>query len=69
MKVVLYTIHCPKCKILEKKLGQSKIKYDICEDLDFMLSKGFVAAPVLEVNGKPMEFKEAVQWVKEQIGG
>jgi hypothetical protein len=69
MKVVLYTVHCPKCKILEKKLEQSKIKYDVCEDLDLMLAKGFQTAPVLDVDGKIMEFKEAVQWVKEQIGG
>ena len=69
MKVVLYTVHCPKCKILEKKLEQSEIKYDVCEDLDLMLAKGFQTAPVLDVDGRIMEFKEAVQWIKEQIGG
>ena len=66
MKVVLYSTHCPKCKVLESKLKQSNIAYEEVNDVDLMLSKGFVVAPVLEVDGVVYNFKEAANWIKEQ---
>jgi hypothetical protein len=31
-----------------------------------MKSKGFVSAPKLEIDGVVYDFKEAVEWIKEQ---
>ena len=64
-KVILYTTHCPMCRALKTKLDAAKIEYDICEDLDLMIKKGFSKAPVLEINGEYLFIKEALKWVEE----
>ena len=64
-KVILYTTHCPKCKVLETKLKQSNIDYQIIEDEKIMMDKGFMEAPKLEIDGKVMGFEEAINWIKE----
>lgn len=63
MSVVLYTTGCPKCKILEKKLEQKNIDYEIFDDVDKMLEMGFQSVPLLEVDKKVMDFGEAVKWL------
>lgn len=66
MKVVLYTTHCPKCMVLEKKLASKNISYEEVADTDLMISKGFDMMPVLEVDGNVMDFKKANTWINEQ---
>lgn len=61
--MTLYTIGCPKCTILEKKINEKGIKYEICEDTGTMINKGIDELPVLEMDGKLMNFKEAVDYV------
>lgn len=65
MKPILYTTHCPKCTVIEKKLQRAGIEYDICEDIEVMESKGFTQLPVLEVNEKVLDFSAANKWVGE----
>ena len=62
MGVILYTTHCPKCMILEKKLNMKNIAFDVNENANEMIAKGFMSAPILEVDGKIMDFTEAVKW-------
>lgn len=64
--IKLYTIDCPKCKILEKKLNQAEIKYEKCTDISIMQQKGLDFLPVLEINDKIMDFKEAVTWLNKR---
>lgn len=64
--IILYTTHCPKCVILEKKLFEANLDYKICEDKNLMINKGFDFLPVLEVDGQTMGFKEAVKWVNDR---
>ena len=66
MNIVLHTTHCPKCKVLEMKLSQKGINYEENTDVQLMTQKGFKSAPVLEVDGVSYNFKEAVDWIKEQ---
>ena len=61
--VILYTIDCPRCKILEKKLNNAGITYNIVKDRDEIKAKGMSLMPVLEVDNKRMGFKEAIDWV------
>lgn len=63
MLVILYTTHCPKCKVLEKKLAEKNIPYTEVIDTDLMLEMGFEETPMLEVNGKIMNFKVASDWI------
>lgn len=66
MEVVLYSTHCPKCKVLESKLNQKGINYEEINDVKIMREKGFMSAPNLEVDGIVYDFKEAVKWIGEQ---
>lgn len=66
MKIILYTMDCPKCKVLEMKLDKKHIKYDVCKDLEVMQQKGFVSAPMLEVDGVAYNFSESIKWVNSQ---
>lgn len=64
--VKLYTIDCPKCLVLEKKLNQKNIFYIISRDREEMASKGYNILPILEIEGKPYDFKQAVTWINSQ---
>ena len=66
MNVTLYSTDCPKCKILEKKLLQKSIDFQVVTDRELMISLGFSTMPVLKVNDKIMNFKEAVNWVNKE---
>lgn len=66
MNVVLYSTHCPKCRVLETKLKQKKVKYVEIDDVNTMLAKGIKSAPYLEVDETLMNFNDAVKWVNEQ---
>lgn len=63
MNVILYSTGCPKCNILKTKLNQKNIAYIVNNDIDYMLSRGFNAVPVLEVDGVTMHFEDAIKWV------
>jgi hypothetical protein len=52
--------------VLEKKLTAKNIEYSTVEDVDLMISKGFDTMPMLEIDGKVMDFKAANTWINEQ---
>lgn len=64
--ITLYTTHCPQCRVLETKLAQKNIQYEVCEDQDFMKEKGFLSVPILEVDGEVLNFANAIKWVNDQ---
>ena len=65
--IILYSTGCPKCKVLKKKLDAKGIIYTLEENEDptFMIEKGFLETPILEVNGKTMGFIEANKWANQ----
>jgi len=52
--------------MLTAKLQQKNIQYMKVNDVELMMQKGFTTVPKLEVDGVVYDFKEAVEWVKEQ---
>lgn len=64
----LYTINCPKCIVLEKKLDKAGIEYNKITDKDeivkISLEHGFKSAPILEDDGNFMKFEDAVEYIK-----
>ncbi len=66
MSIVFYSTHCPKCNVLKTKLDEKGIEYKENNDVDEMIAKGWRSAPVLEIDGKGLMFKEAVDWVNER---
>ena len=63
MEVILYSTNCPRCSVLEKKLSSANISYKLVTDADLMVEKSFTSVPMLEVDGKVMDFKSAIEWV------
>ena len=68
MNVVLYTIECPNCIVLEKKLKAKNIEFLRVSDEDTIRAKGFGKSPfpILEVGDETMDYKTAIQWINNQ---
>lgn len=67
-KVILYSNHCPKCNILIKKLKDKNIEFEEVNDVDLMISKGFMNMPMLEVDDVVIDFSNANKWINEREG-
>lgn len=63
--VKLFSTHCPKCNILTKKLQENNIEYEEENDVDTMLSLGITTVPMLEVDEKLINFKDAINWINQ----
>lgn len=63
LTVVLYSTHCPKCNVLEKKLKQKNILFEEVNDIEKMKEKGYLSVPVLEIDGVNLDFKMASDWI------
>ena len=66
MNIILYTTHCPKCRILETKLKAKNIEYQVVTDAEVMIDKGFMSSPMLEIDDIVMDFSQANKWVNER---
>ena len=64
--VTLYSTHCPRCIVIEKKLQQKGIEYQEVNDMDEMESLGIMSVPMLKVGDKMYSFVEANAWINEQ---
>lgn len=62
--IIMYTTHCPQCKVLEKMLNDKKIEYTQITDINIMKSKGIQSVPYLEVEGELKNFKESMEWIR-----
>lgn len=61
--IKFYTIHCPACNVLKKRLDDKNINYEEITDKEVMLSKGFKSMPMLEVDGQIFDFNGAIKWI------
>lgn len=69
MEIVLYSTHCPRCSVLEKKLKKKQLHYTEITDVNEMTKIGLKSAPALQVDGgKLMNFQEANNWINAQEG-
>ena len=66
LPVTFYHNGCPKCKVLKKKLDKKQVDYSEETDSEILISKGFKSVPVLEVDGKVLNFMDAVNWVNRR---
>jgi glutaredoxin len=63
MNLTLYSTGCPKCKVLKAKLDQKDLTYDIETDIEKMKELNILSVPVLKVDDKFLQFKDAIDWV------
>lgn len=61
--IILYTTHCPKCRVLESKLKAKNIKYIEVTDEVAMQEKNIEFLPMLEANGTLMDFSTANNFI------
>lgn len=64
MEINLYSTHCPKCNVLAQKLKSKNMKYTEINDENIMSAKGFMSVPMLEIDGKIMDFASSVALLK-----
>lgn len=67
MKVILYTVGCPKCNVLEMKLKKKNIEFETVTDVDKMIELGIQSAPVLSVDGELLVFSNANKWIDSVV--
>lgn len=65
MEIILYSTHCPRCNVLEKKLQQKGINFIENNNVDEMAALGLQNAPALKVGKILMGFNEAIRWINE----
>lgn len=67
MTVTLYSTHCPQCRIIEQKLSKKNINYQCIDKLEDVVEFGqkhdIKSAPILDVDGEVMSFKQANTWI------
>lgn len=68
MTVILYTTHCPKCVILEKKLKDKNIDYIVVEEKSEIMKLGYMTVPLLKVDEQIMQYSEANNWINDYKG-
>ena len=66
MDIKLYTIHCPQCNVLKKKLDLAGITYTLIDDREWLSANGYELFPILSVDGKEMDFFTAKTWLEGQ---
>ena len=64
--MVLYSIDCPKCKVLEAKLKSKNIDYDLVTDREIIAKHNIDLLPVLEIDGVLYNFSQAVKYINDQ---
>lgn len=65
MKVKLYTTHCPKCKILEERLNEKKVKFEVIDNMEELQKMNFKSVPNLEIDGKIYNYLEAIKYLNK----
>lgn len=61
--VTLFSTNCPKCRVLEQKLNKQNIAFEINHDMQEVIDKGFMSAPILKLGDDYMDFITAVAWL------
>lgn len=68
--IILYSTGCAKCKVIETKLNQVQVPFELVTDVDKVVevgrSCGINTAPILLVDGNYYDFTQAIKFIKEQ---
>lgn len=67
--ITLYSTGCPKCNILERRLTNDNIEFEISNDIDKLIDMGFQNAPVLQINDQFIVFEDAMKRLKAYEAG
>lgn len=65
-KIILYSTGCPMCRALTRQLDAKGIKYTVESDIERMKELGLMSVPALEIDGKRLDFTDAMAWVRSK---
>ena len=69
--VKLLSTGCPKCKVVEAKLKQKNIAFEVESDPDTIIAKGqelgILSAPILQIDEEYFEFSKAIKVINERM--
>ena len=72
MKVIFYSSHCPKCRVLEQLMKQNNIDYQLIDDENIYLSiaeKNEISSmPFAEIDGEIIDTKKLQQYINDRKG-
>lgn len=68
--MTLFSTHCPKCNILNKKMQEKNLEYEVIDDVNKMIELGIRSAPVLMIeddNGEiqKLTYFDAVKYINQ----
>ena len=62
--IKFYSTNCPRCHVLQKKLEEKNIEYELHTDIQEMLELNLLNAPALLLeDGTLLDFGSAIQWI------
>lgn len=64
--ITLFSTNCPKCRVLEQKLNNKQIEFTKSSDIQEIIDKGFMSAPVLKIDNIYYDFKQGVDWINNE---
>lgn len=67
MEVILYSTGCPQCNILKEMLQKKNVIFQIEDNVEKMKELGFSSLPMLSINNKILNFKEAFNFLKNEV--
>lgn len=67
MEVILYSTGCPQCNILKEILQKKNIIFQIEDNVEKMKELGFSSLPMLSIDNKILNFKEAFNFLKNEV--
>lgn len=69
--VKLFSTGCPKCKVVEAKLKQKNVSFEVESNPDAVIAKGqelgILSAPILQIDDEYFEFSKAVKVINERM--
>lgn len=69
MSVKIYTLPCFKGFELMNALDEKTISYEVCEPtMSWSAIHKIKELPVIEVDGKVLDYRKAMKWIKKQRG-
>jgi glutaredoxin len=64
--MILFSTNCPQCKVLEKKLIQKGIEFEITNDIQELIDLGIKRAPILKTDDNQyLDCSNAIKYVNE----
>lgn len=67
--IVLYSTDCPKCNALKKRLTKNGIKFEVSQDVDELIKRGYQSIPVLKIHDKFFDYNQSMNILKNYEKG